>query len=137
LEVLVFGKRIIERTRDKVNTTGIAEKNTVIMPERNTNNGKFPGLSSMSLESLLWENVGIVRSGDKMREAVRILAAWGKELERPTDRPSYELSNMVLVGRLMTEAALIREESRGAHFRSDFTESSGEWLRHVVFRKND
>jgi len=134
LEVLVFSKRIIERTRGEVNATGIAEKDRVSIQERNENNGKYPGLSSMSLESLLWENVGIVRSGDKLTEAVRVLAAWEKELKRPTDRPSYELANMVLVGRLMTEAALTREESRGAHFRTDFKESSSEWLRHIVFR---
>ncbi len=76
-----------------------------------------------------------MRSGDKLTEAVRVLAAWEKELKRPTDRPSYELANMVLVGRLMAEAALMREESRGAHFRSDFKETSSEWLRHIVFRK--
>jgi L-aspartate oxidase len=51
------------------------------------------------------------------------------------DRPSYELSNMVLAGRLMTEAALIRQESRGAHFRSDCPEPSDQWLRHIIFRK--
>ncbi|MEE9490925.1 MAG: L-aspartate oxidase, partial [Dehalococcoidia bacterium] len=62
-------------------------------------------------------------------------AAWEKSLKTSTDRPSYELANMVLVGRLMAEAALMREESRGAHFRSDFPESSDAWLRHIVFHK--
>jgi L-aspartate oxidase len=50
----------------------------------------------------------------------------------PTDRAGYELRNMVLLGRLMVEAALLRQESRGSHFRSDFPESSSEWERHVV-----
>jgi L-aspartate oxidase len=88
-----------------------------------------------ALQSLLWDKVGIVRSGEGLREAANILAAWEKELKPPTDRPSYELANMVLVGRLMAEAALIREESRGAHFRSDFPHPSDAWLRHIVFRR--
>jgi L-aspartate oxidase len=88
-----------------------------------------------ALQSLLWDKVGIVRSGEGLRKAANILAAWETELKPPTDRPSYELANMVLVGRLMAEAALIREESRGAHYRSDFPHPSDAWLKHIIFRK--
>ena len=55
----------------------------------------------------------------------------------PADRPSYELCNLVLTGRLVTEAALVREESRGAHFRSDFPRHSPQWRRHIIFRLNN
>ena len=68
-------------------------------------------------------------------EAAETLAAWQELLPASTDRHSYELSNMVLVGRLVTEAALLREESRGAHFHSDFPHSSPEWQRHIIFSK--
>ncbi|PIW40051.1 MAG: hypothetical protein COW22_03815, partial [Chloroflexi bacterium CG15_BIG_FIL_POST_REV_8_21_14_020_46_15] len=50
------------------------------------------------------------------------------------DRVSHELSSLVLCGRLMAEAALLREESRGAHFRTDFPETSSEWQKHIVFQ---
>ncbi len=40
-----------------------------------------------------------------------------------------------LTGRLVTEAALIREESRGAHFRLDFSHSLPEWQRYVALVK--
>jgi len=134
LEVLVFSKRIIERTREAVNTNSLAQKDSLVIPKRNANHVRNKSMSLISLQSLLWENVGIVRSGEKLKEAAKLLAAWEKELNRPTDRPSYELSSMVLVGRLMAEAALMREESRGAHYRSDFTEPSDAWLKHIVFR---
>jgi len=84
----------------------------------------------------MWEKVGIIRSGKSLKEAARTLAAWESMLPQPSDRPSYELNNLVLCARLVTEAALLREESRGAHFRTDFPQSSPEWQRHIVFRKN-
>ena len=91
-------------------------------------------LNLSNLESLLWDKVGIVRSGDGLSEAVDVLATWQALLSQSTDRSSYELSNMVLNARLMAEAALLRQESRGAHFRTDFPESSPDWQKHIVFR---
>jgi L-aspartate oxidase len=80
--------------------------------------------------------VGVIRDREGLTQAAEILAAWQKSLPPPTDRPSYELHNLVLAGRLMTEAALLREESRGAHFRSDFPQSSPQWQRHIIFTRD-
>jgi L-aspartate oxidase len=136
LEVLVFGKRIVERTKKGEAIPATSIKGEVYsLPERDTAAVKYPPLSLTALQSLLWDKVGIIRSGDDLAEAANILAAWEKILRSPTDRPSYELANMVLVGRLMAEAALIREESRGAHYRSDFPQPSDAWLKHIVFRR--
>ena len=67
-----------------------------------------------------------------MEEAVNILGSWEQVLPKPSDRQSHELANMIITGRLMAEAALLREESRGAHFRSDFPSRSDEWLKHII-----
>ena len=137
LEVLVFGKRIVERTRrGEAGPVANAKQGVHSLKERNSLSGTYPYLSATALQSLLWDRMGIVRVGEGLEEAADRLGAWEKMLKPPTDRPSYELANMVLVGRLMAEAALIREESRGAHFRSDFPKPSDAWLRHVVFRKD-
>ncbi len=136
LEVLVFGKRIVERTRSgENNAVTLAKADTYSLKERETTTVNHPHLSLTALQTLLWDKVGIVRSGEGLKQAANTLTAWEKELKPPTDRPSHELANMVLVGRLMTEAALIREESRGAHFRSDFPNPSDAWLKHIVFKK--
>jgi len=37
-------------------------------------------------------------------------------------------------GQKATEAALLREESRGAHFRTDFPQPKAEWQKHVTFK---
>lgn len=138
LEVLIFGKRIIQITKEQPRPlTERSDKETFSLGERELPSLSPPAISLSALQSLLWEKVGIVRSRESLDEAAAYLAAWEASLGTPLDRPSYELSNMVLVGRLMTEAALIREESRGAHFRSDFPEPSPAWLRHIVFRKQD
>jgi L-aspartate oxidase len=51
------------------------------------------------------------------------------------DRASHELANMLLASRMMAEAALIREESRGAHYRTDYPQPRDEWRRHITFRR--
>ena len=94
-----------------------------------------PMLSLSALQQLHWEKVGIVRNKESLTQASDILATWQRALPQPTDRPSWELSNLVLTGRLVTEAALLRKESRGAHFRTDFPQRSPQWQRHIVLTK--
>ncbi|MBA7685252.1 L-aspartate oxidase [subsurface metagenome] len=135
LEAIVLSKRIIERTRGKARGKSPLGRDKEVrcslsqrqLPE------KVPPPSLSGLQQLLWDNAGIIRNQEGLTEAARTLAAWQKSLSSTTDRPSYELSNLVLTGRLLTEAALFREESRGAHFRSDFPRSSPKWQRHIAF----
>ena len=88
-----------------------------------------------SLQGLMWDKVGIVRDGAGLAAAARQLSAWRAALPVPSDRPSHELANMILAARLVAEAALIREESRGAHYRTDFPSPREEWRRHITFRR--
>ena len=135
LEVLIFGKRIIEKTskvgESVVTTTpGSAEIRHSLRPRQFAKD--LPAASLSALKQLLWDKVGIIRNKEGLAEAADTLAAWQESLPLPKDRQSYELTNLVLTGRLVAEAALLREESRGAHFRSDFPRSSPQWLRHIV-----
>jgi len=136
LEVLVFAKRIMQRTQEVTSPSFLAQGDGGIesLPVRKVEARK-PWVTLALLQSLLWNNVGIVRSKEQLQEAADTLAVWETMVGEPMDRPSYELSNLVLAGRLMTEAALMRKESRGAHFRSDCPKSSNEWLRHIIYRK--
>ncbi|MEK7879690.1 MAG: L-aspartate oxidase, partial [candidate division NC10 bacterium] len=81
---------------------------------------------------LMWRNVGINRHGARLLLTARTLYAWTRNMPEPVDRASYEFRNMVLLGRLMAEAALLRQESRGSHYREDFPQPSPEWARHVI-----
>lgn len=137
LEVLIFGKRIIEKTSsaDKATRATMGKDNDIRLSlKRRQPSGKKtpPGLPA--LQQLLWNKAGIIRGKEGLTEAAETLAYWQECLPQPDDRPSHELANLILTGRLLTEAAIVREESRGAHFRSDFPKASTEWLRHIVIK---
>lgn len=135
LEVVVFGKRIIERTRQDKKTAA-PTKSTMEYHSLNkfTTPKSVPQLNIANLQSLMWEKVGIIRSGKNLAKAADIFLNWYSSLSKSTDRPSYELANMVLNARLIAEAALLREESRGAHFRTDFPKVSNDWQKHIIFK---
>ncbi|OGO23484.1 MAG: L-aspartate oxidase [Chloroflexi bacterium RBG_16_50_9] len=138
LEAIVFSKRIVERTGNKARAKASSnETNRAIRCSL----GQRPALrmvpppSLTALQQLCWDKVGIIRDKAGLNQASDILAAWQHALHQPTDQPSHELSNLILTGRLLTEAAFIREESRGAHFRSDFPQTSPKWQCHIIWKK--
>ena len=135
LEVLVFSKRAVEKDIDKTGEDGpgLGELSQCCVPARGGSD--VPLASTTALQALMWDNVGIIRAGDTLDKAANTISAWEKCLEKPSDRSSYELNNLVLTGRLVAEAALIRKESRGAHFRTDFPETSPDWVKHVVLKR--
>ena len=137
LEAVVFGKRAIEKPKLSRNLQEKAcktkkRKSYHSLPDRKEPAGTgIPTLAN--LQSLMWDKVGIIRSGEGLREAATLLSSWQRILPESVDRSSYELRNLILCGRLMSEAALLREESRGAHFRSDFPQSQSTWQHHSIF----
>ena len=138
IEVLVFSKRIMQRITQESETDtatspmGVQVRHLVGVRQAPE---KLPAPSLSALQELLWDKVGIIRNGEDLTQSADILAAWQECLSPPADRPSYELSNLILTGRLVTEAALIREESRGAHFRADFPRSLPQWQHYVALVK--
>jgi L-aspartate oxidase len=73
-----------------------------------------------SLRRLMWGKVGLVRSRDSLISASAQLSRWSRLLSKPFGtRTALEVKNMVQVGRCVADAALWRENSIGAHYRSD------------------
>jgi L-aspartate oxidase len=160
LETVIFAKRVINRTLDperrpvqpyggalrlpdgvtEAQKTGVYrpggdELTRIGTPARALPFAETP-LSLASLQELMWEKVGIVRDGRGLAEAALTLAMWQRSAPPPTDRPSLELTNLLLAARLVAEAALLRQESRGAHYRSDFPEALDAWRHNIIFRRD-
>ena len=106
------------------------------LPPRSMGFSPTPSPTLSELRHLMWSAVGMVREGEKLRQAADTLARWEHSTPAATDRSASELASLVQVGRLVVEAALLREESRGAHYRSDYPEPSSEWERHTVFTRS-
>lgn len=68
------------------------------------------------LQDLAQRYLGVVRTGDGLRSALRQLERWQVI---PQDRSSHELANLLTLATLIATAALHRENSLGAHYRSD------------------
>jgi L-aspartate oxidase len=133
LETVVFAKRIVERVQSGEHSP--AQQSIDARDLQHTISEGGPRVDRARLQSLMWDGVGIIRDGETLERAARQLGAWNSAMPRPNDRPSHELANMVTAGRLMAEAALAREESRGAHYRTDHPEPREDWRRHIVFRR--
>ena len=75
------------------------------------------------------------RSAQGLRTAADAIAELAAEAPAPTDVPSHELANLIVVAGLITSAASERTESRGCHARIDFPERDDARMRgHVVQR---
>jgi L-aspartate oxidase len=77
------------------------------------------------LQQVLWAGAGLHRDRAGLDRAARALAAM--RLPEPG-----EDANLLQLGRLVVAAALSREESRGAHFRSDFPLPADAAPHHTV-----
>ena len=93
-----------------------------------------------ALKSLMWRSVGVRRERNGLLSAADTIEAWCRYvLPRQFEGPSgWELQNMLTAARIMTRAALLREESRGVHQRIDFPHCDDEhWRRHLTFCRRE
>ncbi|HXY23543.1 MAG TPA: L-aspartate oxidase [Candidatus Acidoferrum sp.] len=88
------------------------------------------------IRDIMWREVGIMRSGKELTEAIKQLEALELPKSDKPSRGSHELRNLHKLGLVMARAALAREESRGSHYRSDFPYRNDEnFSKHSLEQK--
>ncbi|MDI6831535.1 MAG: L-aspartate oxidase [Actinomycetota bacterium] len=136
LEGLVFSWRIMQDLPGWLERGGLDRKDLEGLGHK-ARRSRLPvevGLLRKFLQQIMQDCVGFRRSEESLREAWEFL---DKNLEvlrvEYLSPPGFELQNMIILARLMVRAAMLREESRGCHYRVDFPGMAEFWRCHVVF----
>jgi L-aspartate oxidase len=123
LEATVFGERAGRAVLAAAGPPVSAEAAAATAGDPGESPGDMGGLVA-DLRRTMWEGVGVVRDQAGMVKALEHLEALARRLEPGAS----EARNMVDAGRSIARAALVRTESRGAHFRADYPQPDPAWL---------
>jgi L-aspartate oxidase len=99
--------------------------------------GAVAPVDRAALQALMWDAAGLYRDEATLADAARTLSSW-VSCSRADGRASIadrETANLLDIARIVVAAALVRRESRGAHFRSDFPLTNPAEARHASWAR--
>ena len=137
LEGLVFGRRTALAIRQDSEhlplDLGQQWKNEGLRPAQDDDTD----LQTQRLQQIMSTYLGIRRDKEGMTQALKEIDELARRYDgcSATQYPMLDLRARITVAGLVTRSALEREESRGAHYRSDFPETKDEWKRHSIISK--
>lgn len=149
LEGLVYGARAGEMASSEVLADRCRHEHEVFhvpLISHPKQDGPIEGVVSESLDladirnslrALMWRQVGVERNGPHLLEALEAVEGWCRYVlpRQFADPGGWQLQNMLEVARLMIRGAIVREESRGVHFRSDYPEARDDWRVHIAWQR--
>jgi L-aspartate oxidase len=127
LEALVYGSRVATDIKNAPVPAG-----TPPPLHHDLANAPAPeqAQATSDLRNVMYSNVGLVRTERGLREALLRIG----ELDAGFPAAANELRNLLVVGRLIAEAALARPESRGSHYRSDYPQTEEAFAKRSFTR---
>ena len=148
----VFGKIAGENAAEAAKTVDFEENPEMFKAEEDRITGLIkdgsikPQELKKRVKKLMWEKVSIIRNEKNLNEALKELMEMEKSLNelKVEDKKQYntdlqtalEVINMIQIATLVVKSAILRRESRGAHFREDYPETKDEWKKSIVLNKN-
>ncbi|MBE6487915.1 MAG: fumarate reductase subunit A [Methanosphaera stadtmanae] len=151
----VFGKAAGISSSQKVKETSLFKpKQSDIDDEINRieslwTEGKYkPEDIKKEIQDIMWKYVAIIRDEEGLKQAQKELDDLSEKINNMNIPPhkeyndelktALEVISMVDLARLIITSALLRKESRGAHFRSDYPElNDDEYLKSFVLNKDE
>jgi L-aspartate oxidase len=142
LEAVVFSHRAVEKIREGQRSNGTPQ-NIPDWDESGTINSEEWVLVSHNrreIQQLMWDYVGIVRSNHRLERAqrrIRLILDEVKDFYKRTKvtEELIELRNLSCVADLIIRSALMRKESRGLHYTTDYKYSDDiHWLKDTVIK---
>ncbi len=152
VEIIVFGARAgkfafeyasgVEEIRNEDTLKGEYERLCGFFREK----GLAPKTIVESVASLMSEYAGVARTEKNLKKALSALQSVRDndlpEMRAPSGRTfnpgwveAIQVPYILDVAEMIIRSALLRTESRGAHFREDYPETKSEWLRHTRVKK--
>jgi L-aspartate oxidase len=125
LEGLVFSRRIADVLPGELRPWS---EPTV---DRRTE-GLVPGAVRRELQEVMTSRVGVLRNAVGLAEAAALLDKLAGVRAGEVDQESWETTNLLTISAALTDAAALREETRGSHWRDDFPVRDDEhWAGHL------
>jgi succinate dehydrogenase / fumarate reductase flavoprotein subunit len=154
-DLLVFGKRAGEHAAQFAKSTGALPTIDAAVAQRavaaalapfSRPGGEGAYAVQHDLQSVMQDNVGIVRREEEMRSALTSIetlkhratrvSVEGHREYNPGWHTAIDLANLLTVSEAITRAALDRRESRGGHFRDDYPAKEAAFGAHnTVLRR--
>jgi L-aspartate oxidase len=127
LEGLVFAHRIADDITVRLSAGDLSSADPVVRVEDTT---LVAGKERTGVQRAMTLGAGAVRSAASLAQGAKTLEGIADAARGLTADPdSWETSNLLHVGQLLTAVATLREETRGGHVRSDFTDrDDAHWL---------
>jgi len=134
LECLVFGKRASEKAVKQKSSVPKLDLPQPIRVEKG-NEELFLKYQN-ELAGIMSENLGIVRNKVALKKALeRFVEIEKKFASEKGEYNIMKIRNTVTICKLITQSALIREESRGGHIREDFQKENPDFKVHIIQEK--
>ncbi|MCP4576219.1 MAG: FAD-binding protein [Deltaproteobacteria bacterium] len=112
------------------------------LESRFSGNGVDTKVLGRSLKQIMWFKTGILRDSEGLSEALKTISDIRSEavearVAKISDLIRFlELENMLLLSETVCQAALLRTESRGSHYRTDCPEEdNAHWLKNIAAKK--
>lgn len=136
LDGLVYGGRIVEKAQTYIQNYNLEPKEFYYKELLTMGDNVEYDALRLKIQTIMGEKVGPLRTAQRLAEALAFFDRWSYLDRYQVLGPQHmEIRNMLVVGELIGEAAMMRTESRGGHFRLDYPETSERWRKHIILRR--